>query len=61
MVGELLPPELIADANLDRFAYPQASQKFLQEYKITFAITPFPDKRNLTAYISMYHFDGLTG
>lgn len=72
MIGELLPPELIADAELDRFAYPPwltpepghyiggngRPEYFtrVQNYLCFYPIAELPVGHTL--YVHMYQFDG---
>jgi hypothetical protein len=72
MIGELLPPELIADAELDRFAYPPwltpapgyyiggngRPEYFtrIQNYLCFYPIAELPVGHTL--YVHMYGFDG---
>jgi len=71
-IGELLPPELIADANLDRYAYPPwltpepghyitrngRPEVFtrIQNYLCFYPVAPAPKPDIL--HVHMYHFDG---
>lgn len=72
MIGEMLPPELIADAELDRYAYPPwltpkaghyiegngRPQYFtrVQNYLCFYPIAEKPIGHTL--FVHMYHFDG---
>ena len=74
MIGELLPPELIADAELDRYAYPPwltpkpghyitgtgRPEYFtrIQNYLCLYPVAPMTAPSQDTLHVYMYHFDG---
>lgn len=73
-IGELLPPELIADAELDRYAYPPwltpkpghiitgvgRPEYFtrIQNYLCLYPVAPMTVPSQDTLHVYMYHFDG---